>query len=88
LPAGNLEAEFLRIKVTGPATSWLRYTTSCKHSLVLLKMGEMIARNILSWLELLVNRYCCIQLVAYIICFMFVSWNFRFAADWEGNTLR
>jgi len=24
------------------------YTTSCKHSLVLLRMGEIIARNILS----------------------------------------
>jgi len=43
-----------------PATSWVHYTTSCKHSLVLLKMGEIIARNMLSWLELLVNRYCCI----------------------------
>jgi len=30
------------------------------HSLVLLKMGEIIARNTLSWLELLINRYCCV----------------------------
>jgi len=30
------------------------------HSLVLLKMGEIITRNLLSWLELLINRYCCI----------------------------
>ena len=30
------------------------------HSLVLLKMGKIIARNMLSWLELLINRYCCI----------------------------
>jgi len=36
------------------------YNTSCKHSLVLLSMGEIIARNILNWLELLINRYCCI----------------------------
>jgi len=43
-----------------PATSWLYHTTSCKHSLVLLRMGETIARNMLSWLELLINRYCCI----------------------------
>ena len=28
-------------------------------SLVLLKMGKIIARNMLSWLELLINRYCC-----------------------------
>jgi len=38
----------------------VHYTTSCKHSLMLLKMGEIIARNMLSWLELLMNRYCCI----------------------------
>jgi len=38
----------------------VHYTTSCKHSLVLLRMGEIIARNMLSWLELLINRYCCI----------------------------
>jgi len=31
-----------------PATSWVHHTTSCKHSLVLLKMGGIIARNMLS----------------------------------------
>jgi len=30
------------------------------HSLVLLKMGKIISRNMLSWLELLIHRYCCI----------------------------
>ena len=34
------------------AASPVHYTTSCKHSLVLLRMGEIIARNILSWLKL------------------------------------
>jgi len=29
-------------------------------SLVLLKMGKIIARNMLSSLELLISRYCCI----------------------------
>jgi len=29
------------------------------HSLVLLKMGKIIVRNMLSWLELLITRYCC-----------------------------
>ena len=48
-------------------TSWMHYTTSCKHSLVLLRMGAIIARNMLSWLELLISRYCCIYLVVYII---------------------
>ena len=32
------------------AASSVHYTTSCKHSLVLLRMGEIIARNMLSWL--------------------------------------
>ena len=43
-----------------PAASSVHYTTSCKHSLALPRMGEIIARNRLSWLKLLVNRYCCI----------------------------
>ena len=43
------------------------YTTSCKHSVVLLRMGEIIARNMLSGLKSLINRYCCIWLVVYII---------------------
>ena len=30
------------------------------HSLVLLKKGQIIARNMSSWLELLISRYCCI----------------------------
>ena len=30
------------------ATSSVHYTTSCKHSLVLLRMGEIIAQNMLS----------------------------------------
>ena len=30
-------------------------------------MGEIIARNILSWLELLIYRYYCIYLIVYII---------------------
>jgi len=30
------------------------------HSLVLLKMGKIITRNMLKWLELLISRYCCI----------------------------
>jgi len=30
------------------------------HSLLLLKMGKIIARNLLSWLGLLISLYCCI----------------------------
>jgi len=37
------------------------------HCLVLLKMVKIIARNMLSWLELLISLYCCLYLVVYII---------------------
>ena len=37
------------------AASSVIYTSSCKHSLVLLRMGEIIARNMLSWLKLLIK---------------------------------
>jgi len=30
------------------------------HSIVLLKMGKIISRNMLSWLELSTSRYYCI----------------------------
>jgi hypothetical protein len=49
------------------AASSVHYTTSCKHSLVLLRMGEINARNMLSWLKLLINYYCWFWLVVYII---------------------
>jgi len=39
-----------------PATTWVHYTVT--HSLVLLKMGKIIARKMLGWLELLISRYC------------------------------
>jgi hypothetical protein len=47
LPAGNMvEVEYQPYHQQ--ATSSVHYTTSCKHSLVLLSMGEIIARNMLS----------------------------------------
>ena len=52
------------------AASSVHYTTSCKHSLVLLRMSETIARNMLSWLKLSINCHCCILLVVYIISTM------------------
>ena len=52
------------------ALQWMHYTTSYKHSLLLPGVGEIIARNMLSWLGLLINRYCCIGLVIYI-----TNWN-------------
>ena len=35
-------------------TSSLLYTTGCKHSLALPRMGEIVARNVFSWLKLLI----------------------------------
>jgi len=43
-----------------PAASSVHYTTSCKHSLLLLRMGEIVVRNMLRWLEILINRYYCV----------------------------
>ena len=37
------------------AASSVHYTTSCKHSLVLLRMGEIIDRNMLNWIKLLLK---------------------------------
>ena len=37
------------------AASSVLYNTSCKYSLVLLRMGEIIVRNMLSWLKLLIK---------------------------------
>jgi len=37
------------------AASLVHFTTSCKHRLVLLRMGEIMARNMLSWLKLLIQ---------------------------------
>jgi len=37
------------------ASSSVHYTTNCKHSLALLSIGEIIARNTLSWLKVLMK---------------------------------
>ena len=50
-------------------------TTSCKHSLVLLRMGEIIVRNMLSWLKLSVKL-----LLLYLVgCLHY--WSFRISID-------
>ena len=43
------------------------------HSLVPLKMGKIIVRNMLSLLELLISRYYCIYLV---VCIIYISLYF------------
>ena len=82
-----------------PATSCIT-PQAVTHSLVLLKMGKIICRNMLSWLELLINRYCCIWLVVYIIylsdqssrpktpsslCDWAVDMSFRPVTFWAGS---
>jgi hypothetical protein len=47
LPAGKPD-EVELFHLIRPAASSVHYITSCKHSLLLLKMGEIIARNMLS----------------------------------------
>ena len=64
LPAGDQDEVELVNWLTGhqQAASSVDYTTSCKHSLVFLRMGEIIARNMLSWLKLL-NQLLLLHLV-------------------------
>ena len=57
--AGSLEAEEL-IQFTGQQHRRCIIAHAVTYSLVLLKTGEIIARNMLKLLELLTNRYCCI----------------------------
>ena len=45
LPAGSLEAEFLRFQATG---CWQHYTTSCNTQSSAPEDGQKIARNMLS----------------------------------------
>ena len=51
------------------AASSVLYTTSCKHSLVFLRMGEIIARNMLSWLKLLI-KLLLLQLIGCLYYFI------------------
>jgi hypothetical protein len=78
LKAGSLEEEFLHFQATSRHCNVCIIPQAVTHSLVLLKMGGINARNMLSWLELLINRYCCIYLV-------FISFNYAGLATekWE-----
>ena len=50
------------------AASSVLYTRSCKHSLVLLRMGEIIARNTLSRLKLLIKLSIWLFILLYQWC--------------------
>ena len=54
MPAGGLE------EATGRQHRGCIIPQAVTQSLVLLKMGKIIVRNMLSGLELLISRYCCI----------------------------
>ena len=87
LPAGSLDAVEPHPGYRS-ATLWMPYTTNFKYSLVLVKMGEIVARNILSCLELLINRYCFIHLVVYnIVSVMHVHTNIKPAIYIAGNSV-
>jgi hypothetical protein len=45
-----------------PVSSWVHYTTSCTHILVLLKLGEIIARTMSRWLRI-INKSLSLHLV-------------------------
>jgi len=47
MPAGDQDEVELVTVPPHPGHQSLLYTTSCKHGLLLLKMGEIIARNML-----------------------------------------
>ena len=72
LPVGSLEVEELRFQATGRQHRRCIIPQAVKHSLVLLKMGEIVARNMLSWLELLINRFVASSLLS--ILFMHICW--------------
>ena len=64
LPKGSLEVEeleFFCFQATGQQQRRCIIPQALTHNLVVLKMGVIIAGNMLSSLELLINRYCCIS---------------------------
>ena len=65
-----------------PAASSVHYNTSCKHSLVLLSVGEIIARNYRpKQVELIeiINKPLLLHLVGYL-CY----WQMRFKSVFKG----
>ena len=82
------------------AASPVHYTTSCKHSLALLRMGGIIARNMLSWLKsliklLLLHLVGCLYYWCILVSFtVFMQENVRadkwlvFVATGTQNTRR
>ena len=80
MPAGSLEAEEICFQATGRQHPWYIIPQAVTRSLVLLKMGGFNARIMLSWLELLINCYCCIYLV-------FISFRTSAGLYWIHNSI-
>ena len=58
-----------------PAASPVHYTTSCKHSLMLLRMGEIIARNNVELIEI-INKLLLLHLVGCLYyCISDARWH-------------
>jgi len=67
-----MEAAFLRFHATGRQHRRCIIPQAVTHSLALLKMGLIIARNMFSWLELLIKCYCCIYLMFISFIYLFI----------------
>ena len=59
-----------------PHTLDLNSTTSCKHSLVLLRMDKIITRNMLSWSKLLI-KLLLLHLVGYLYYCINDAWSHK-----------
>jgi len=77
LPAGHQQAALS-----------VHYITSCKHSLVLLRMGKIIARNMLSWLKLLI-KLLLLRLVGCLYYWISDAWSHKYQIEfivvWHGT---
>ena len=59
----------------GRQHSWCIIPQAVTNSLVLLKKGKIIARNMLSWLELLISRIVVSSWLSILFIFHFIFWD-------------
>jgi hypothetical protein len=77
---------YLRFQATGRQHRGYIIPQGVTRSLVLLRMGGINARNMLSWMELLINRYCCIWLVfMWFISMMLGQTNTKFTITYVNS---
>ena len=71
-----------------PAASWVHYTTSCKHSLMLLRMGEIIAPKHVQLIWIM-NKPLLLHLVSLYHCISDVwSYKHQIENEWMNNWMR